>query len=102
MLRPHRSRTHPGNAMAPRSNLNPHAEPAPPPGQPPLAGPAWPRAAVLAVCLCPLFPAAWDDSALPLWSPCVGVGLALIAWFGRNFGLSTLAASAALVVLRQL
>jgi PAS domain S-box-containing protein len=49
-----------------------------------------------------LFPITWDDSVLPIWSPAVGVGLALVAWFGRRFGLGVLGAAAALVVLRQL
>src|SRR5262249_44743683 len=98
--------THPGNPMVPRSDLavppqaSPHL-----PGWPSLAGPSapprWPLAVVLAVFLFLLCPLPGDDGNFPLWSPAIGVGLALVAWFGRRFALTTMAAAAALAVLRQ-
>src|SRR4051794_27434240 len=93
--------------MVPRPELSPPARPAPPAtGWPSLGGPTsaprWPLAVALAAALFLVCPLTWDDSALPIWSPHVGFGLALVVWFGRRFGLGTLAVAGALIILRQL
>jgi PAS domain S-box-containing protein len=70
------------------------------PGGPPGRRPArWGVAlsAVLAVYL-----AGWlghGQAVPPLWSPVAGLGLALVAWFGRRFALACLAGGGLLVVL---
>src|SRR5689334_431963 len=92
--------------MVPRSDLSPPRPVGPPlSGWPSFAGPTapprWPLAVALAVLLFLLFPLTGDEG-VPLWSPAIGVGLALVAWFGRRFGLAALAGAAFLLVLRQL